>query len=144
MKTITIALLALAGFAATSARADSRVNVGVGITFGNVHPVYSAPAPVYGAPVYHVPAYGPARGHWETVTVKTWVPERWVITRDRWGRSHRVLERGYFTYRTDRVWVDHRRDGRGHHDRGGRYGHNDRDGRYGHDDRNDRRGPWGR
>ena len=56
------------------------------------------------------------RGYWEEVVVKTWVPERVVFSRDRWGRSVRVCEPGYFAYRTDRVWVD--RDSHGHRDHG--------------------------
>jgi hypothetical protein len=40
--------------------------------------------------------------------VKTWVPERWVVSRDRWGRPVRHCEPGYFTYRTERVWVEGR------------------------------------
>ena len=121
MKPITVALLSVfAGLATVSARADhSRVNVDVGISFGSNRPtpVYVAPAPVHVAPVSH---FTPARGHWENVTVKTWVPGRWVTSRDRWGRSVRFFEKGYFAYRTDRVWVDHR-DGR--FDRDGRPGY---------------------
>ncbi|MEO5958063.1 MAG: hypothetical protein ABIZ49_01570 [Opitutaceae bacterium] len=131
MKPITVALLtALAGFAATSARADNgRVNVDIGLTFGSNRnaPVYVAPAPVYAAPVSH---YAPARGHWEDVTTKTWMPGRWVTSRDRWGRPVRFFENGYFAYRTDRVWVDHRNH----------RGYDDRDGyRYNDDRRDDRR-----
>jgi hypothetical protein len=98
MKTIALLLTtALAGFA-TTARADhGRIDVGVGVTFGTprVAPIY-VPAP----------HYRPARGHWENVTVKSWVPARWIVTRDRWGRPHRVLQNGYYTYRTERVWVE--------------------------------------
>jgi hypothetical protein len=127
-KFITLALAAgLAGFAA-NAKADTRTRINV--SFGiNPSPVYTTPAPVYvPAPVvgnynYSTPNtvvvaptnyganygynYTPARGHWENVTTKVWVPERWVVSRNHWGRPVRVLEPGYFTYRTDRVWVDH-------------------------------------
>lgn len=126
MKPITLAFFtALAGFATTAARADSRVNVDVGIAIG-------APAPT----VVHAPAYGytPSRGHWEHVTVKTWIPGRWVTGRDRWGRPVRMFEKGYYTYRTDRVWVAHdgHRDHDGRRDRdGGRYGYGYRGGRNG-------------
>ncbi len=71
----------------------------------------------------------PSRGYWKDVTVKTWVPERWVVRHNRWGRPERYREPGYYAYRTDRVWVD----GRGYDDR--------RDGRsgygYGYDRGND-------
>jgi len=124
-KIITLALAAagLAGLAST-ANADTRVNVSFGV-IAHPAPVY-APAPVYvPAPVVTAPVgygydndYGyrhaPARGHWENVTTKVWVPERWIASRDRWGRPVRILEKGYFTYRTDRVWVDHSHHGYGY------------------------------
>src|SRR5262245_54153831 len=109
MKRIAIALLATAAaLAANSARADTRVSFGV--SYGA--PAYCPPPAVTYAPpaVAYVPA--PARGYWKDVTVKTWVPERWVMSRDRWGRSVRVCEPGHYAYRTDRVWVDTGRDGR--------------------------------
>jgi len=132
MKLITATLLtALAGFATTAARADhSRVNVAVGINLGSSYraPAYVAPAPVYvaPAPVYVSPGHrhDRDRGHWENVTVKTWVPARWVTTHNHWGHPVRILEKGYFTFRTDRVWVDHR-------------GHDHRDNRYGYSHNND-------
>lgn len=104
MKRITIALLAAASLAALPARAshDSRV-----IISGNVH--INSAAPVYHAPAYCPPPavhYAPARGYWKDVVVKTWVPERWVVRHDRWGRPFRACEPGYFAYRTERVWVD--------------------------------------
>ncbi len=124
MKRIAIALLAAAGLAATTARADhdSRVTVRGSITIGApVAPVYVAPAPVYvPAPRYAPPP--PARGYWKEVTVKTWVPERWVVVHNRWGRPERVCEPGHFVYRTDRVWVDGRND-RGHDHRDYSYGY---------------------
>lgn len=119
MKPITCALaIVVAALGSATARADSRVNIGVEVNMGPTYgaPRYAPPAPSY----YPAPArsYSPVRGHWEDVTVKTWVPERWVMGRDRWGRHVRVLEKGYFTYRTERVWVDSHR--------GGAYGYADR------------------
>jgi hypothetical protein len=137
MKPIIIALFAtVAGLATTTARADTRVSVGVNLGA----PVYSrppavvyAPAPAYAPPPAVV--YAPApRGYWKDVTVKAWVPERWVSSRDRWGRPVRVCEPGYFTYRTDRVWVE------GHADRG--YAYNDRNDHRGYD--NDHNRGWNR
>ena len=133
MKRIAIALLAsAAALAANSTRADTRVSIGVNLGT----PVYRAPAPaVVIAPprVAYSPApvvvAAPSRGYWKDVTVKTWVPERVAYSRDRWGRSVRVIEPGYYTYRTDRVWVDNR------HDHGNHYGH-DRDHGYSYNDRN--------
>jgi hypothetical protein len=141
MKRIAIALLvSAAALAANSARADTRVHIGVNVGT----PVYRAPAPavVYApAPaVVYAPVAAPARGYWKEVVVKTWVPERWVSSRDRWGRHVRVNEPGYYTYRTDRVWVD------AHSDRGHHYGHASRDYAYGYDHNrgNDNRGGWKR
>lgn len=104
MNRITIALLAAASLAALPARAghDSRVSIS-----GHIH--LGAPAPVYVAPNHCPPAptyYTPARGYWKDVVVKTWVPERWIVRHDRWGRPYRTCEPGYFAYRTERVWVD--------------------------------------
>jgi hypothetical protein len=145
MNRIAIALLAsAAALAANSARADTRVSIGVNVGT----PVYRTPAPaiVYApAPaVVYAPApavvVAPPRGYWKEVVVKTWVPERWVTSRDRWGRHVRVCEPGYFTYRTDRMWVD------AHSDRGHHYGHDNRAYSYGynHDHGRDSRGGWNR
>jgi hypothetical protein len=144
MKRIAIALLVTAAaLAANSAKADTRVSVGINVgtpVYGPAPRVVVAPAPNY-HPVPAVPVYHePARGYWKDVTVKTWVPERWVMSRNHWGRPVRVCEPGYFTYRTERVWVD------GRHDRGHHYGHDN--GRYSHDNRttygNDNRYGWNR
>lgn len=102
MKRLALALLATAGLATTGARAghDSRVVVHADISIG---------APAYRAPSHYVHAprhYAPSRGYWKEVVVKTWVPERWVVRHDRWGRPFRHCEPGYFVYHTNRVWVD--------------------------------------
>jgi hypothetical protein len=120
MKTITLSLLTLlAGFAATAARAEHRVHVGINVNSG---PVYHVPAPAYypPAPVVVAPAYSPApRGYWQDVTVKTWIPGHWTHGRDRWGRPVRVFEPGHYAYTTDRIWVDGRHNR--HDNRGGRW-----------------------
>jgi hypothetical protein len=136
MKRIAIALVvSAAALAASSARADTRVQIGVNIgapAYRRSAPVIvNAPAPtvVYAPPtvVYAPPPaviVAPPRGYWKEVQVKTWVPERWVVRTNRWGRAERYCEPGYYTYHTDRVWVD----GRSDHGRGYAYG-------YGHDNR---------
>lgn len=140
MKRIAIALLAtVAGLAVSSARADTHVSFGINVGA----PVYRPAPPV----VVYTPAPPPPvvvvapRGYWKEVRVKTWVPERWLVRYDRRGRPERYCEPGYYTYRTDRVWVDgrndrfdDRRDNRG-------YSYDDR-----RNDRNDRddRGRWNR
>ena len=113
MKPIAIALLAsVAGLAATTARADTRVHVGINLGVPVYHSappaVIVAPAPVrhYAPPtVVYAPPPAP-RGYWQNVQVKTWVPERWVVRHNRWGRPERYCEPGYYTYTTNRVWVE--------------------------------------
>src|SRR5687767_532363 len=97
MNRLAIALVAsAAALGASSARADSRVRIGVSIG----SPVYHHPAPVVVAPptvvyappptVMYVPppavVVAAPRGYWKEVQVKTWVPERWVVRTNRWGR----------------------------------------------------------
>ena len=125
----TIALLATAAALAVPA-AKANTNVSIGVRIGT--PVYAPPAPVVvaPAPVVVAPApvvYAPSRGYWKDLTVKTWVPERTVMSRDRWGRPVRVCEPGHFEFTTQRVWVDGRHDGR-----------------YGYDNRYDNRYGWNR
>jgi hypothetical protein len=113
MKRMTLALLVAAGsLTVTAARADTRISFGLSLgvpTYVPSAPVVACPPPpALASPPPLTVVYAPAapRGHWEDVTVKTWVPERWTYGRDRWGRSVRVLEPGYYSYRTDRVWVE--------------------------------------
>ena len=127
MKHCTIALLtAVAALAANALRAETRFSIGVHLGVPAYRPV--APVVVYAPPPVVVCAppppvvYAPTYGYWDEVVVKTWVPERWVFARDRWGRSVRVCEPGYYACRTDRVWVDGRN---GRHPAGhpGHYSH---------------------
>lgn len=104
MNRLALALLASAAALAATARADTRFSIGIHIG-GPTHPHF-APPPVVACPPAPTIVYAPARGYWQEVVVKTWVPERWVSSRDRFGRFVRICEPGYFTYRTDRVWVD--------------------------------------
>lgn len=140
--TLAVVVSAAALAAAGSARADTRVRIGVNIGAPVYHHsapvVVAAPAPalVYApAPtvVYARPpvvVVTPPRGYWKEIQVKTWVPERWVVRTSRWGRTERYCEPGYFTYRTDRVWVD----STPHHRHGHSYGYNhDRHGNFGPD-----------
>jgi hypothetical protein len=114
------AVSGLAGIANTaSAGTDFHLNIGIGARPGPVivapryEPVVVVPAaPTYGygyanpAPLYREVCPPPApRGYWTEVVVKDWVPAEWVVTRGFHGREVRSLRPGYFTYRTDRVWV---------------------------------------
>ncbi len=126
MKTTKLALATLAalgGLAFTASTAAARPDLHVSVRFGSPPPVVMCPPP---APVVryapaapfeyrgvHAPVVVVGRNHhhysagyWKDVVVKTWVPGRWVTSHDRRGRMVRVLEPGYFTYRTDRVWVN--------------------------------------
>jgi hypothetical protein len=115
-------IAALSGFAglATTAKADTdfRINLNLGL------PRLPAPVVVVPGRDRDGPGYGydrgyegrdyrdhGPRGYWKEVVVKTWVPARWVVTHRR-GREVRTLANGYFTYRTDRVWVSTGHDGR--------------------------------
>ncbi len=119
MNRIALALLASAAALATAAHADTRLSIGINL--GGSTRSHFAPPPPVACPPTPPPTvvYAPARGYWKEVVVKTWVPERWVSSRDRFGRLVRVCEPGYYTYRTDRVWVASgpgfdRHDRRGH------------------------------
>src|SRR5262245_48096876 len=123
MKRIAIALLASAAALAAATSARAHTSVSIGVNMGD--PAYCPPSPqvVYApapAPVYAPPAVvvAPQRGYWKDVQVRTWVPERWLVRYNRWGRAERYCEPGYYTYRTERVWVDtHNHRGYGY-DRG--------------------------
>jgi len=105
MNRIALAVLATAAVIATgSARADTRFSLGVSVGA----PAYCPPTVTYAPPPTIAYAAPSPRGYWKDVVVKTWVPERIVASRDRWGRPIRVCEPGYFAYRTDRVWVEER------------------------------------
>jgi hypothetical protein len=111
---IASASLALfTAFAGSAATLHAGTDVHLHIGFG---PVITRPAP----PVVVVERPAPPRGYWKTVTVKEWVPGRWVVTRTVRGREIRTFEPGHYAYRDDRVWVsydrghdDYGRDGRG-------------------------------
>ncbi len=107
MKRIALALFAAAGLAATAARAD-HLTVNGSVQFGpNQGPGYYRPAPP-APPTYYAP-----RGYWTEVAVNVWVPGRWVVGHDRWGRRVNVWEPAHTERRMQRVWVD----ARGRHDR---------------------------
>ncbi len=141
MNRIALALLvSAAALAANSAGADTRVSIGINVGRPVHHP--APPVVVYAPPPAVVYAPAPSRGYWKDVAVKSWVPERWVASHDRWGRHVRVCEPGYYTYRTERVWVDGRSD---HAPRGYAYGHNNHHNSHSdRDDRRDDRGGWRR
>ena len=137
MKHIALALLVSAAAVATSsARADTRFSVGINVGT----PSYRVPPPVV--------VYAPVapRGYWKEIVVKTWVPERIVVRHNYRGHHERVCEPGYFTYRTDRVWIetDHRAS-RGYGYGSNRHDHNSdsRDYRDSRDHRDSRDG-WNR
>jgi hypothetical protein len=66
--------------------------------------------------------HGHRHGYWKEVRVRHWVPGRWIVECDRYGREYRRMIPGHYVYRMDRVWVSN--------DRYDRYDRYDRDGRY--------------
>ncbi len=66
-------------------------------------------------------------GYWTDVSVKVWVPGHWVIERSHRGCEMRSYVSGFYTYRTDRVWVAYER--RNRHDRNDRHDRHDWDDR---------------
>lgn len=55
-------------------------------------------------------------GYWKEIRVQAWVPGCWVVEHRPYGRSSRHYVAGYYTYRTDRVWVAYdRHDRHDHH-----------------------------
>jgi len=110
-------IAALSGFTglANTAKADTdfRINLNLGLPRP---PAIVLPTPSFGYDRNYDSHDRRDHGHgyWKEVTVKTWVPARWVVSHDRRGREFRTLENGYFTYRTDRVWVSNDRDNNGY------------------------------
>ncbi len=68
-------------------------------------------------------------GYWKDVQTRVWVPGRWITVRQSCGREISRYENGYYTYRTDRVWVatcDNNRGDYGRGDNGHHRGDNNR------------------
>ncbi len=125
MKHLTIALLTTAAaLAANSASAETSFRIGVRVGGPTYRP--TPPVVVYAPPA--VVVYAPGRGYWDEIVVKAWVPVRWVTTRNHRGHLVRICEPDYYTYRTDRVWIEGRNPNHYPADRGGHshdtsYGH---------------------
>lgn len=123
MKATTFALLSLVtGFATAAAHTEDRVPVGRHFDPGATPAMEAARRHIDVRDDRGGRSYGYSdrsrreapRGYWRDVTVKTWIPERWVMTRNRWGRAVRIFEPGYFTCSTSRMWVDARRNSPAH------------------------------
>ncbi len=110
MKLTTIALLTAAtALAAAPLRAETHFSIGFhfGVpAYVPARPVFVAPPPLIVRAAPPTIVYAPAPGYWKDVVVRTWIPERWLLTRDRFGRTVRICEPGYTACRTERVWVD--------------------------------------
>jgi hypothetical protein len=113
-KTALASLALLTAFAGTTATLHAGTDVHINIGLGSV---ITRPLP---PPVVVVDRNDRPRGYWKTITIKEWVPGRWVIDRDRRGRPVRTFEAGHYSYRDERVWVggdrDRDRDDRGWND----------------------------
>jgi hypothetical protein len=84
-----------------------------GVIVGSaIHNDHREPERVYSPPprVIVEPRY--SRGHWDTVTVRTWVEGRWFVSFDDCGRRIRSWTPGHYEFRHERVWVDGRHDRR--------------------------------
>jgi hypothetical protein len=116
MKATALAFMSLlAGLVVSTSRAETGAYASVDVQSG---PVVAAPV---GVPMMPLPRYAPGyatvppvryeapRGYWRDVTVRSWVPDRWIVTPGRHGRTVRVFEPGHFVCSTDRVWVESRR-----------------------------------
>ena len=105
---------ALSGMALT-AHAGTDFHIGINLN-ARPAPVVISPnfySPI--APVFVERRHEEPRGYWKEVVVKSWVPERWVVSNGYRGRVERHFLPGYFAYNTERVWVsfnnrDHDRD----------------------------------
>jgi hypothetical protein len=96
------------------------VNVSVRAGYGYGHDCRSA------CSVRHDRSYGHGpRGHWEVKRVRVWVPGRWDVRVNHCGDRIRVYEKGYYTYRKDKVWVSYNDRGKRGYDRGRGYDDDD-------------------
>jgi len=48
-------------------------------------------------------------GHYDYISVKTWINGHWSVSYDRYGHCHRHWRPGYYSYDKRRVWVPHKR-----------------------------------
>jgi len=108
---------ALSGFAGLASTANAGPDIHINARFGPP-PIVVVRPPIPPAPAFGFSSRAPdrdyrdyrgapaPRGYWKEEVIKRWVPAKWVVTRGYRGREHRVLREGYFTYRTDRVWVE--------------------------------------
>ena len=51
-------------------------------------------------------------GHYDYISVKTWINGHWSVSYDRYGHCHRHWCPGYYSYDKRRVWVPHNRSRR--------------------------------
>lgn len=115
MKLLTVTVLtAAATLVASPLRAETRLslNVHFGLPFAHApaRPIFVAPPPLVIRATPPPVVCVPAPGHWREVVVRTWIPERWVLAQDRFGRTVRRFEPGHTVCRTERVWINPRAD----------------------------------
>lgn len=48
-------------------------------------------------------------GHYDYISVKTWINGHWSVRYDRYGHCYRDWSPGYYSYDKRRVWVPHKR-----------------------------------
>lgn len=120
----TILLAGLTGWAATPAQArhhDHEALAALGGFIGGVivgsaidHDRPPSPPPVCVIPRHEIggrvviaSGHRP-HGYWDWVTVRVWVPGRWVQSWDRHGHRVRFFQAGHYEHRRERVWVEAR------------------------------------
>ncbi len=64
------------------------------------------------------------RGHYDYVSVKTWVNGHWSVHYDHCGNRYRDWRPGYYTYSKRKVWVPHNR-GCSHYNSHSHHGYRD-------------------
>lgn len=129
---ITLIALAAALFAPSHAKAGDKEKALIGGLIGGIIIASALDNNDTSISVGYSNHYG-RHGHWEWVSVRTWVPGYHERRRDHCGNLVRVWVSGHYTFVKQKVWVD------GGH-RSGHYGYRDGHRDHGHGDyRDDRR-----
>lgn len=113
--TATLATLAALASPAHASNRSDKVAAAIGGFIGGVivgshldrHDHGPAPVVVCPPEPKVVVVSGHSHGHWETVSTRVWVPARWVVTVDSYGRRVRSRVGGCYETRMERVWVEH-------------------------------------
>lgn len=100
MKTLLTVFASMAALPAVDVRANHAevpISIASEMCAFPLAPRDFRPAPIY-APM--------RRGYWREVSVPVWIPGRWIVVPDTWGRHIRTWEAAHREYRKERVWVE--------------------------------------